>query len=98
MGTPMSISEKDVEHIARLSAIECSDEELKRYKNELAAILDYVDKLSSVSTHGVRATSHVHGVVNFFRDDLIRDSLDRKTIEENASDFVAGAFRVPKVL
>ncbi len=94
----MSLTEKDVRHVAKLSALKLGDEEVKQRCKELGAILEYVERLSSVSTRGVPSTSHVHGVVNFFRDDIIKDSLPAEELERNAPDFKNGSFRVPKII
>ena len=94
----MSLTEKDIRHIARLSALELSDEEVEIRGRELEDILNYVERLSAVSTRGVAPTSHVHGVVNFFRDDIIRDSLAVEELERIAPDFKNSSFRVPKII
>jgi len=47
------ITQNEVKHIAELARIELSDEEIKKYQEQLGRILDYVDKLSKVDTAGV---------------------------------------------
>ena len=95
----MSLTEKDVRHVARLSAIQLKDEtEVAKYQTELGDILQYVERLSQLQTRGVVPTSHVHGVVNFFRDDIIKDSLPVEELEQIAPDFKNGSFRVPKII
>ena len=94
----MSLTEKDVRHIAKLSALKLKDEEVGVQQKQLGDILEYVERLSSLSTRGVVATSHVHGVVNFFRDDIIRDSLTVDEVDKIAPDFKNGSFRVPKII
>ena len=94
----MSLTEKEVRHVAKLSALQLGDEEIATRCKELGAILEYVERLSSLSTRGVVPTSHVHGVVNFFRDDVIKDSLPIEELERNAPDFKNGCFRVPKII
>lgn len=93
----MSFTEKDLRHIARLAALQLTDEELSSLQAELNNILEYVNTLSTVPTEGVEPTSHVHGVVNVFRDDILKDSLSLEQVQRNAPDFVGG-FRVPKVI
>ncbi|MFN8390069.1 MAG: Asp-tRNA(Asn)/Glu-tRNA(Gln) amidotransferase subunit GatC [Bdellovibrionota bacterium] len=94
----MSLTEKDIRHVAKLSALKLSDEEVAVRCKEVGDILEYVERLSAVSTRGVVPTSHVHGVVNFFRDDIIRDSLPVEDLESLAPDFKNSSFRVPKII
>jgi aspartyl-tRNA(Asn)/glutamyl-tRNA(Gln) amidotransferase subunit C len=92
------LSDKDVRHVARLSALEISDNEIDALRETLGDILEYVNTLSSVPTQGVEPTSHVHGVVNAFRDDIIKDSLSVEDVERNAPDFAGNSFRVPRII
>ncbi len=94
----MSLTEKDVRHVARLSALRIEDHELPHYQEQLGDILNYVQSLSELQTRGVLPTSHVHGVVNFFRDDIIKDSLSVDEVEKIAPEFRNGCFRVPKII
>lgn len=94
----MALSEKDVLHAAKLAALKLEPEELAAYQKNLNTLLEYVDRLSALQTRGVAPTSHVHGVVNAFRDDIIRDSLPVADIERSAPEFKNGSFRVPKII
>lgn len=94
----MSITLDDVRHVAKLSALQLGEQELEQRAKELADILSYVDKLSSLSTRGIPATSHVHGVVNAFRDDVVTESLPVEEVKAFAPDFKNDSFRVPKIL
>lgn len=94
----MELTDDVVRHVARLAALEISDDELESLKNELSDILGYVAQLSEVDTSNVQPTSHVHGVVNAFRDDLIRDSLPIEKLEQLAPDFSKAGLRVPKII
>jgi len=46
----MSITTKQVEHLARLARIKLTPEEKEKYTKDLSAILDYVNKLQEVSS------------------------------------------------
>ena len=94
----MTLSEKDIRYIARLGALAVQDDDVKRYQTELGSVFDYIHRLSLADTRGVPPTSHVHGVVNFFRDDIIKDSFSADVVRELAPDFVGGSFRVPRII
>lgn len=94
----MTLTKDDVRHVAKLAALKLNEDEVALRAKELGDVLDYVNKLATVSTRGVVPTCHVHGVVNFFREDIIRDSFSPKEIENIAPDFLNGSFRVPKII
>jgi len=92
------LTEEKLQHIARLAAIKTSDDELSGLHQDLNSILEYVNKLSEVNTNGVVPTSHVHGAINAFREDVPREPMERKTLEDLAPDFGDSGFRVPRVI
>lgn len=94
----MSISLEDMRHVAKLAALQVSESELLERQREIGDILAYVDKLGSLSTRGIPPTSHVHGLVNAFREDIVTESLTVQEVEAIAPDFQNNAFRVPKIL
>ena len=94
----MSITLEDVRYAAKLAALQLSEAELEQRAKELADILEYVDKLSSLSTRGIPPTSHVHGVVNAFREDIVTESLPIDEVKRMAPEFKNDSYRVPKIL
>lgn len=94
----MTLTDKEVLHVARLAQLELSDEDLPRMQGEINEILNHVERLQKVSSLGVVPTLHVHGEINAFRDDIIRDSIPLEKIEMNAPDFKACCFRVPRII
>ncbi len=94
----MTFSEQDLQHIAKLAALDLSQEEMESLSSDLSTILEYVNALSQLPTDGVVPTSHVHGSFNAFRDDIIKDSLSTDSVKQNAPDFGSDGFRVPKVI
>ena len=94
----MSLSDKDVKHVAKLSSIHLEDGDVEAVKAQLNSILEYVDRLSEIPTRGVLPTYHVHGINNAFREDVLETSLTQDTIKENAPDFSGGFFRVPSII
>lgn len=94
----MSLTEKDIRHIAKLSALAVEDNEIETLKRELGSILEYVTTLSQINTRGVEPTSHIHGVVNAFRDDVVKENLTNEEALKNAPDASRGSFRVPRII
>lgn len=89
------IDREQVLHVARLSRLRLSEEELDTLTGELASVLDHVDKLAEVDIEGVEPTSHVIPLENVLRTDEPRPSLDRDVALSQAPDPHDGAFRVP---
>ncbi len=65
----MKLSKEEVEHIAMLSRLELTDEEVEKYRDQLGSILGYVAKLQELDTTGVAELVHGSGLTNVFRPD-----------------------------
>ncbi len=89
------IDREQVLHVARLSRLRLSEEEVDTLTGELSSVLDHVDKLAEVDIEGVEPTSHVVPLENVLRDDEPVPSLDRDLALSQAPDPQDGAFRVP---
>lgn len=94
----MSITPKDVEHVARLARLELSDSEKDQFTEQLNAILKYAEKLNGLDTENVEPTSHVLPIKNVMRADVNRPSLPIEKVLLNAPDEEDGHFKVPAVL
>lgn len=92
------ISEEQVRQVARLARLKLTDEQLRRYAVDLAAILDYVEQLEGVDTEGVEPLSHPLALGNVFREDQVGPSLAPDAALANAPQRQDNFFRVPKVL
>ncbi len=93
----MTISIKDVEHVAKLARLALTEEEKERFALQLGRIIDNFDELSQVDTEGVEPLSHALSVVNVLREDEVHESLGREKLMKNAPAEENGFFRVPKI-
>lgn len=94
----MSITVKDVQHVAKLARLHLSPEEEAVFTEQLNAILQYADKLNELNTDDVTPTTHVLQVSNVMREDEVKDSLPIDKVMLNAPDEEDGQFKVPAVL
>jgi aspartyl-tRNA(Asn)/glutamyl-tRNA(Gln) amidotransferase subunit C len=94
----MTITHKDVEHVAKLARLELSADEEQQFTEQLNAILSYADKLNELDTEHVDPTSHVLKLVNVMREDVTRPSLTIEQVMRNAPEEEDDQFRVPAVL
>lgn len=63
------LTDKEVDHIAKLARIELSAESRENIKKDLSSILEYVNQLESVDTAGVEPLYQVSGLQNVVRPD-----------------------------
>ncbi len=94
----MTISKKDVEHIAHLARLELTDEEKDIYSHQLSQILDHVGKISELELEEVEPTSHSLEITNAFRKDELEDGLTQKEALSNAPDSEDGYFVIPPII
>lgn len=94
----MSVSKEDVKHIANLSKLNLTDEELEKYTTQLSDIVNFANELSNIDVEGVKPTAHILDIKNVFRKDEVETSYDREEILKNAPSKDAGCVSVPKVV
>jgi aspartyl-tRNA(Asn)/glutamyl-tRNA(Gln) amidotransferase subunit C len=90
----MSISEKEVEHVALLARLGLTPEQKKKFATELSRILELVSELQEADTADVPETSQVTGLRNVARPDEVRPSLSRETFLKNAPASQADQLKV----
>lgn len=76
------ISADQVAHLANLSRIALTEEEIEHLTAELGQIMHAVEKVSEVATPDVPPTSHPIPMQNVFRDDVVGQTL---TVEQTLS-------------
>ncbi len=94
----MSITEKDVLHVAELARLELTAREKEIYTVQLKRILGYVEKLSELGTDGVRPTTHTVPPRTAYREDRVLPSLPSEEALSNAPSSDRGCFKVPKII
>ena len=95
----MEIKSAEIQHIAELSRIQLSPEELKKYGQQLGAILDYIAQLNKVNTKKVEITAQVSDLQNVFRSDEIRNwDLQEVKAALEQGDLEGGQIKVKRVL
>lgn len=96
----MSLEDQaNIEHLAKLSRIKCSQEEKHRLATNLKKILSYMELLNEVNTDGVDPCTHVlETIYNVMGDDEIEGEMTREDFFKNAPDHVGGMIKVPPVI
>ncbi len=95
----MEFDEKEVDKLAKLCRIECTEEEKKALCHHIAGILKYMQQLNEVETQGVKPCLRVQEThANVLRDDEVGDLLPREKFLEKPPAHVGGMIRVPPVI
>lgn len=94
----MSLSKKDVEHIADLARLHLSDEEIERYQQQLSDILDHVSVLQGLDTKNSAIADGTQAADSRLREDIAGKAMPREKVLENAPKVKRHQFLVPPVL
>ncbi|MBO0473736.1 aspartyl/glutamyl-tRNA(Asn/Gln) amidotransferase subunit C [Enterococcus sp. DIV0840] len=94
----MAISEEKAKHVAKLSKLSFSNEELKDFTDQLGKIIDMVELLEEVDTEGVPFTSNVAQSINVMREDVATPGMDRNELMKNVPESENGYIKVPAII
>ena len=93
-----SISRDDVAHLAQLSRLAVTDEELDRFAGQLDQVLAAVARVSEAAVADVPPMTHAVPVTNVLRRDEVTPSLPRDAVLAGAPAAEDDRFRVPRIL
>ncbi|MGO9614300.1 MAG: Asp-tRNA(Asn)/Glu-tRNA(Gln) amidotransferase subunit GatC [Dissulfurispiraceae bacterium] len=94
----MKITSEETKHIAQLSKLSLSEEEIDIFSNQLSTIMEYMEQLNGLNTGGIDPTSHVIPLQNVMRDDELVPSLQQDDALKNAPDTSRRFYRVPRII
>ena len=87
-----------VRHLASLSRILVTDDEVEKLAGELGVIVDSVATVNKVVSDDVVPTSHPIPMSNVFRQDEVAPSLTQEQALSGAADSAEGRFKVAAIL
>ncbi len=96
----MSITKKDVEHIAKLARIELTDAEKEKFEKDLSGILDFINKLNEVDTENILPLAGGTELKNVMREDvreMPHDPIEAAKLVRAAPEHEGGFVKVKKV-
>ncbi|MBT0565461.1 Asp-tRNA(Asn)/Glu-tRNA(Gln) amidotransferase subunit GatC [Williamsia sp. CHRR-6] len=93
-----AISRDEVAHLARLSRLALTDDELDQYAGQIDSILTHVASIAEVDTTGVASTAHPAGLSNVLRPDAIVPGLTPSEALSGAPSVEQDRFAVPQIL
>ena len=94
----MSITRDEVAHLASLSRLALSDDELEHFAGQLDVIISAVARVQEVAAAGIPPMTHAAELANVFREDIVVPPLGAEVALAQAPAAELGRFRVPRIL
>lgn len=94
----MSITRDEVAHLAMLSRLALTDDELDHFAGQLDVIIGSVARVQEVAAAGIPPMTHAAELSNVFRDDVVTPCLSADVVLSQAPAAEAGRFKVPRIL
>lgn len=94
------VNKDTVEHLAKLSNLRVSDEELDQYPEKLSESITYVENLTEIDTSGVPDTFFTTDAKNIMDEDVVDESImfTQEEALKNAQATKKGYFVVKRIL
>lgn len=92
------LTKEEVKHIATLSRIGVTDEEVEKIGGELSAVLDWMKQLEEVDVTDVIPTAHSTGTENVTNEDIVEDFPAQQDIKNLFPEEKDGYDKVKSVL
>ena len=92
------LTDEQVRHVAKLSRLKLSDDQIHFFAEQLSHVLGYIDKLSELNVDGVEPMAHPTDMTNKLRPDEPTPGMPVDAALANAPASDPPFFRVPKVL
>lgn len=92
------ISRDEVAHLAKLSRLALSEEELKELATQIDDIVGYVSDVQKVDAEGVEPMSHPHNIQTVMREDVVKETLSAEQALAQAPAVEDQRFVVPQIL
>ena len=87
---------KEIKHLAELSKLEFTEEELKSFNAEFEKLIELADTIKNANVKGERKLNIIH--MNDLREDNPKESYSSEILLENAPDQQKNYFTVPRIV
>ena len=95
----MQVSKEEILHIAKLADLNLREDEIEKYRTNLADILNFANIVNNAPIDGLVETIGANDAVNVFRKDEVVDfGCSKEELLQNAPDEQEGMFKIPKVI
>ena len=93
-----ALNDDQVRHVAKLSRLRLSDEDIHNFAGQLSAVLGHVSKLNELDVENVEPMAHAADVSNVLREDQPQPGMPVDSALANAPDAADPFFKTPKIL
>ena len=96
----MKITEDTIKHVATLSRLEFSDDEIGKFTEQMSSIINMANQLQEVDTEGVEETVQVVERDTVYREDKPEhwQGQNRDTLMKNVPEKANGFIKVPVII
>ena len=94
----MSVSEKELLHIADLSSLELKEEEIQDYLNNFQEIIDFSNVIKNAPVEDLDITIGINESKNRFRKDEVKEFEDTAALLFNGQEIQQNMYKLPKVV
>jgi len=94
----MEIKREEIEHIANLSMLNLSEEEINGYTKDMEQIVEFANKVNEIDTESIEESAFATDTVNVFRKDEAKKSFERELLLRNAPSSNGEAYTIPNVM
>ncbi len=94
----MQVSNEELLHIAKLSNLKISEEQLDSYRLNLEDILNFTEVIKNANVDGLGETIGANDSFNVFRKDEVKEFKDKEALLQNAPEKERNMFKIPKVI
>ena len=92
------MSEEEIRHLAKLSSLALSDNEVKKFAAEMKEIIEFCKQVNNINTDGLEISTSSQEKQNVFREDIVKECMNREKLISNCEEVENGMFKIPKVI
>ena len=94
----MSLTQTDVEKVARLARLAMTPAEIEAARSQLSGIFGLIEEMRAVDTGGVEPMSHSQDLAQRLREDKVTEPDQREAFQAIAPQVENGLYLVPQVI
>jgi len=96
----MSLTTKQIQHIANLARLNIEESEMDEYSKKLSPIIDYIGQLQEVDITDIEPTAQVTGLENIMREDLVNncDEEIKNAVLKQSAEIEDDQIKVKRIL
>jgi len=94
----MSLTNADIQKIARLARLAVSETEIEATRTQLSGIFALIEEMQAVDTQGIAPMPHAQDLPQRLREDIVTETNQRELFQSIAPQVEAGLYLVPQVI